>query len=186
MSAPSCSSGSTSSPIGRSRIRSMPSSVYVPSPRQHAAVRKRIAVPALPRCSSACLAEMRPPRPCTVTRVAVSSMSSSKPSVWSASSIRRVSSANSTPSSVVAPSASAAISSARLVRLFEPGGASVRSNGLAGLIRIESLTVFPHFALRNTATMFSTGTTNSRLSPSKSTGTASLGENSTRSYCWIG
>ena len=36
--------------------------------------------------------------------------------------------------------------------------------------------------LRKTATTFSTGTTNSRLSPSKSTGIASLGLNKTRSY----
>ena len=40
--------------------------------------------------------------------------------------------------------------------------------------------------LRNTATTFSTGTTNRRLSPSKSTGIASLGWNSTRSYCSMG
>ena len=42
------------------------------------------------------------------------------------------------------------------------------------------------FSFRNTATTSSTGITNSRLSPSKSTGIALLGTNSTRSYCLMG
>ena len=44
----------------------------------------------------------------------------------------------------------------------------------------------PESAARNTATMSSIGITNSRLSPSKSTGTPCLGLKSTRSYCSMG
>src|SRR5690606_7559195 len=116
------------------------------------------------------------------------------------------------------PSARAASSRARLVRLLDPGGRTAARNAPIGSMDREEVKVDgrngavsgrnpgcrgldntrgernfrrPGFRkvyllTRNTATMFSTGTTNRRLSPSKSTGIASLGLKSTRSYWRIG
>ena len=46
----------------------------------------------------------------------------------------------STLESVETPSASAAMTSARLVRLFEPGGAIVARNGRSNGVRVMSVT----------------------------------------------
>ena len=71
-----------------------------------------------------------PPHPSTMTVAVCSSVRIEMPSDRRPSIIAAVSSANSTPSSVVSPSAIAAATSARLVRLFDPGSAIVASGGV--------------------------------------------------------
>ncbi len=89
---PRLPSASIRSPIGRSRIRALPSSLKRPRPRVRKPRRKRIAVPALPTKSSALEAGMIPPRPSISIRRFASSVPTWKPSARSAAIIWRVSS----------------------------------------------------------------------------------------------
>ncbi len=127
----SCCSALTRSPIGRSRMRSLPSSRYSPSPRAHNAVRNRMLVPLFSSHRSAVALGIRPPCPSTCNVHASRSCSTSKPSRRRLSTMTRVSSLSRTPFSVVVPDDSAATTSARLVRLFEPGGRIVPRTGSA-------------------------------------------------------
>src|ERR1043165_3635841 len=110
-------------------MRSTPSSVKRPCPSEHSAARKRIVVPEFPHIRSAAFAGTDPPVP--RMRIVLASLSavSVKHSLSSPSSIRWVSSAKSALVKVVVPSASAARTMARLVRLLEPGGAKDSENG---------------------------------------------------------
>ena len=120
---------SISGPIGRSRIRWLPSSRKRPRPSVRKPSRKRIAVPAPPASSSRPRAGMAPARPSTTIRAADSSTAISKPSIPSAAAIRRVSSLRPAPKIVERPSAIAASTSARLVMLLEPGTLTDAANG---------------------------------------------------------
>ena len=71
----------------------------------------------------------RPPVPVTPTRRAASSTASPAPSATSAERMAPASSATRAFSIVDEPSASAAHTSARFVRLFEPGTVTVTSTG---------------------------------------------------------
>ena len=81
--------------------------------------------------SSAVAAGMVPPAPSTAMRACVGSASMPMPSCLSPSMHASVSSLNSAPRSVDRPVASAATTSARLVRLFEPGTVTVPLTGPA-------------------------------------------------------
>jgi hypothetical protein len=129
---PSATSASSSGPIGRSRIRWLPSSRKRPRPSVRKPSRKRIAVPAPPASNSPPRAGIAPPRPSTTIRAAASSTASSKPSVPSAAAIRRVSSFRPAPEMVERPFAIAASNSARLVMLLEPGTLRDAPSGCCG------------------------------------------------------
>src|SRR3569832_925066 len=116
---PSWRSAATRSPIGRSCIRATPLSSNSPSMSASAAVRGRIAVPALPRKRRAWDAGARPPSPVTSTVELVCRMP--QPKARSASSITRVSSESSRSRTIVVPLDKAASSSTRLEMLLEPG-----------------------------------------------------------------
>ncbi len=109
----------TSGPMGRLRITSSPSTVTVPSQSATAAVRKRVAVPALPKNSgSSCAFRAR----ALVTTKLVSSGSSTNTICWSAAAIRDVSLDLRVPVRRLVPRARAASSNARLVIDLLPGG----------------------------------------------------------------
>ena len=74
---------------------------------------------------------MVPPAPLTTMRACAGSASMPMPSRISPSMHASVSSLNSAPRSVDRPVASAATTSARLVRLFEPGTVTVPRTGPA-------------------------------------------------------
>ncbi len=120
MRAPSCRSASTKSPIGRSCMRATPDNSYSPPASASTAVSGRNAVPALPKNNLAALTGNIPPQP-VITKVCVSRCSTATPSACSASSMRAVSSDNSTSRISVVPLASAASSRVRLEMLLEPG-----------------------------------------------------------------
>mmetsp|Transcript_50623 Transcript_50623/g.151357 ORF Transcript_50623/g.151357 Transcript_50623/m.151357 type:complete len:212 (-) Transcript_50623:12-647(-) len=123
-------SATTSGAIGRLRMCSSPSTITVPGARAVAAVRKRVAVPALPRKSGAAGVD-RVPVP--VTRKLVASGSSTvTPMARKASAIRAVSSLFSAPVRCERPLDKAASSSTRLVTDFEPGGATLPRSGHPG------------------------------------------------------
>ena len=138
-----------------------------------------------------------PPVPVIVTELA--DRTTVAPSCSIAPSIRCASSASISGWLIVdSPGARAARSNARFVKLLDPGGRIVTSKGdrrfgrdhtgsgsCSGSESSEqhdgSGNDINHPSLRNTATMSSTGITNRRLSPSKSTGIAFLGLNKIRS-----
>src|SRR5690606_20739531 len=107
--------------MGRSRMRALPSRRKRPSPSAAAAAKKRMLVPDSRSSSSASRAGSGPPAPTTVT--SVPRASTRAPSLSSACTITSESSATRAPRSVLTPSASAATTSARLVRLLLPGTA---------------------------------------------------------------
>ena len=110
----------TSGPIGRTRISSSPSTITVPATVATAAVRKRVAVPALPRNRGASGASSLP---VLVTTKLVASGSSTTTPIWRrAAAISTVSLLLSAPDKWLVPWAKAASSKARLVMDFEPGG----------------------------------------------------------------
>ena len=120
----------TSGPIGRLRIASSPSMVTIPLQSAAAAVRKRVAVPALPRNSG-------PPgalrNPALVTTKLVSFGSSTNtPICRSAAAIRVVSLDLSAPVRRLVPRARAASSNARLVIDLLPGGVTRPMSGCMG------------------------------------------------------
>mmetsp|Transcript_13038 Transcript_13038/g.43207 ORF Transcript_13038/g.43207 Transcript_13038/m.43207 type:complete len:277 (+) Transcript_13038:1229-2059(+) len=132
-STPSCLSPIIRSWIGRSRMRSTPSRINVPLPAAAtAAVSGRIAVPALPRNSSAPSTGILPAQP-TISRMLFSRSSViSRPSVWRAPTMNRMSSESSRLSTLVFPSASAERSKMRLDMDLEPGRVTTPSIFLMG------------------------------------------------------
>ena len=116
--------------MGRLRIWASPSTTTVPSTAATAAVRKRVAVPALPRWSGPA-GSRRMPSPATTNSVAPGS-STRTPMARSASAISRVSSLFSAPVSRLVPRARPASRSARLVMLFDPGGDTRPRSASAG------------------------------------------------------
>mmetsp|Transcript_7770 Transcript_7770/g.33020 ORF Transcript_7770/g.33020 Transcript_7770/m.33020 type:complete len:201 (+) Transcript_7770:1248-1850(+) len=132
-STPSCLRPTMRSSIGRSLMRSTPSRTKVPFPAAAtAAVRGRMAVPALPRKSSAPSTGILPPQP-TISRMLFSRSSViSRPSFSSAPTMYRISSESRRLSTLVLPSASAARSKMRLDMDLEPGRVTVPSIFLMG------------------------------------------------------
>ena len=123
------------SSIGRSRIWGSASTTTGAAPRATAGVRKRAVVPDWRTSIDVSMPGSSPPQPSTVTVSATRSISREMPSSARAANIASVSSAKSTPRSVVSPSASAAATSARFVMLFEPGRVIVVSGGaVSGVI----------------------------------------------------
>src|SRR4051812_29991857 len=98
-----------------------------------------MVVPLLPQYRSAAAAGIVPPVPRMLTMRACRSDDTSNPSRAKPSSITSVSSANSTFDSRPGPSARAASTSARLVRLFDPGGDIVMANGRSNGRIVRSL-----------------------------------------------
>ena len=92
-------------------------------------VSNRIVVPELPQKRSAPLSGMCPLHPVTSTAQSPSSAVTAIPRARRASIISNVSSANRTFLRTLVPSASEAATSARLVRLFDPGSTTVASSG---------------------------------------------------------
>ena len=117
---PSKRNASTKSPMGRSCMRATPLSVKSPPITARAAVRGRIAVPALPMKNSMGAACCNcPPRPVTVKVVPASC--TPHPSWRKAASITRVSSESSKSWTTVVPWQRAESNSTRLEMLLEPG-----------------------------------------------------------------
>ena len=188
--APIAASSSAPSCMGRLRRRLEPSSVLGFVAMHAAAIRNRAGVPPS-RPSSAPPPGKRPPTPCT-TSVSAPAQRMRAPSVRRPCVSASTSSDRSAFSMVLSPSASAASNSHRCVRLFDPGGCRSPTTGPIALGTTSG--AFPPCCIqapsavaeRNTATTSSTGITNRRLSPSKSTGTPLRGLNKMRSYCLIG
>mmetsp|Transcript_46678 Transcript_46678/g.137902 ORF Transcript_46678/g.137902 Transcript_46678/m.137902 type:complete len:220 (+) Transcript_46678:1254-1913(+) len=129
---PSCFRPSMRSWIGRSRMRGTPSRTNLPLHAQTTPARGRMAVPAFPRLSSTpslwvLLTSNGPPLPVMTILFSVRRALSSilTPRVFSASSIRAMSSESSRFSTVVVPLLSAARSKARLDSDLEPGRSTV-------------------------------------------------------------
>ena len=117
---PSKRKASTKSPIGRSCMRATPLSVKSPPKTAKAAVRGRIAVPALPmKNSMGCVCCNCPPKPVMVTVVPASF--TPHPSWRKAASMTRVSSESSKSWTTVVPWQRAESKSTRLEMLLEPG-----------------------------------------------------------------
>mmetsp|Transcript_17395 Transcript_17395/g.29839 ORF Transcript_17395/g.29839 Transcript_17395/m.29839 type:complete len:200 (+) Transcript_17395:1242-1841(+) len=132
-STPSCTRPSTRSWIGRSRMRATPSNTNRPRPAAAtAAVRGRMAVPALPRDSSAPVDGKRPPHPTTTISPCSQRSSSLMPRVLSALTMYRMSSESSRFLTNVVPSERAASSRMRLDRDLEPGNLTVPEMTLMG------------------------------------------------------
>jgi hypothetical protein len=121
---------STSGAMGRFRMCASPSTTTVPSTVATAAVRKRVAVPALPRKSGFCGAARRPV-PVT-TKLVASGSSTVTPMSRRAAAISTVSLLFSAPVSRLVPDARAATKRARLVMDFEPGGLTRPVSGRPG------------------------------------------------------
>jgi hypothetical protein len=85
--APKVRSAPSKSPMGRCLMRGTPSTKKLPSPRHNAAVKKRVAVPALPRNSSASSTPNAPPRPSISNDSLVASARTEIPSCSSAALI---------------------------------------------------------------------------------------------------
>ncbi len=119
---------STKSPIGRSCMRGTPRNSkrppWVAAITARAAVRGRMAVPALPRNRSACATASLPARPCTCT-VAPPWRVMRQPSCSRAATMTRVSSESSRSWIWVVPSAKPASSRTRLEMLLEPGSCTL-------------------------------------------------------------
>ena len=130
-STPSARRASSRSPIGRCRIRAVPSSRYVPCPSPQTAARNRIVVPLAAQSIVAAGAGIAPAVPSSRITPAGQSAWSETPSAASPAAITRVSWLSSTPVSRLGPRASAAQTSARLVMLFEPGGRALPLTGPA-------------------------------------------------------
>ncbi|MNL38691.1 hypothetical protein D3C87_1609220 [compost metagenome] len=127
---PSDCNAVTRGPMGRRRISSSPSTITSPSTVATAAVRKRVAVPALPRNSGA---SGRCKRPVLVTTKLVASGSSTvTPICRKAAAMSTVSLLLSAPVSRLVPLASAASSRARLVMDLLPGGETRPTSGRLG------------------------------------------------------
>lgn len=132
-STPSCLSPSTRSSIGRSRMRSTPSRMKVPSPAAAtAAVRGLIAVPAFPRKSSAPFTGIFPAQPSISRMLFARSSVISSPSCFSASTMYRMSSLSRRFRTFVLPSASAERRRMRLDMDLDPGRVTVPSIFLMG------------------------------------------------------
>ena len=117
---PSKRNASTKSPMGRSCMRATPLSVKSPPITANAAVRGRIAVPALPMKNSMGAACCNcPPNPLMVTVVPASC--TPHPSWRNATSMTRVSSESSKSWTTVVPWQSAESKRTRLEILLEPG-----------------------------------------------------------------
>ncbi len=132
--------------MGRWRIRGAPSMRNVPCPKLTRAVRNRMEVPLLAADKSAVSAGICPPHPRTRIVLCAGSWTTGPPSFAKASAMTRVSSLSRAPVNRDSPSASAAQTIARLVRLFDPGGRIDPWIGPLGRISIVSTIAHLHKA----------------------------------------
>ena len=122
-------SARTRSPMGRARICGWPSITYRPEPSAAIGVTKRAVVPDWRTSSTTSRRQGAPALPVTVARWSMGSWSTAMPSMSRHPNIASVSSLSSTPSSLEVPSARAAQTSARFVKLFDPGTGTIALTG---------------------------------------------------------
>ena len=130
MSAPAARNASRSGAIGRRRRGSSPSRTTVPFASSATAARKRSVVPESPAFTFVPPATGRPEVP--VTSVSPPTSSIRAPRIRSPEVIASVSSLSSRRLSTLLPSAKAAMTSRRLVKLLDDGTSSLPPTGPAG------------------------------------------------------